>query len=73
MQKNLNRKDGLIRGLVGLGCILAYIFSVFNDELVEIFLGVIGFILSASAFLEFCPFYYLFGIKTRGKKRQNFY
>ena len=73
MRKNLNRKDGLIRTILGIGCIALFFLQVLNDDLVEMVFGVVGFILIISAILEFCPFYYLMGIKTRQKHKKKFY
>lgn len=73
MRKNINRKDGIIRAILGIALVVAFFFKVIDDELLEIMAGVIGFILLISAVLEFCPLYYFLGIKTRQSRRDKFY
>jgi len=73
MQKNLNRKDGLIRAILGIGCLVFFFLKVFNDTLLDMVFGIIGFILVISAVFEFCPLYYFLGIKTRQKRKKKFY
>ena len=73
MQKNLNRKDVLIRAILGLCAIALYFLKSIDDVLLEMILGIIGFLLIISAFVEFCPVYYFLGIKTRQKRRKKFY
>lgn len=73
MQKNLNRKDGIIRAILGVGAVAVFFLQLFEDALLEMFFGIIGFILVFSAIIEFCPFYYLLGIKTRHKRRKGLY
>lgn len=73
MQKNLNRKDGLIRAILGFGAVALFFFYPFGDTLLEMIFGILGFVLIVSAIIEFCPVYYLLGIKTRHKRRKKFY
>ncbi|MFY0482933.1 YgaP family membrane protein [Flavobacterium sp. PLA-1-15] len=73
MKKNLNRRDGFVRLLLGLACIAAFFMHLFGDELLETVIGIIGLILLASAVFEFCFIYYLLGIKTRHRRRNNLY
>ncbi|MDR6967703.1 uncharacterized membrane protein HdeD (DUF308 family) [Flavobacterium arsenatis] len=73
MQKNLNRKDGLIRAILGFCAIALFFFNPFDDTLLEMIFGIIGLVLIISAVIEFCPIYYFLGIKTRQKRRKKFY
>lgn len=73
MQKNLNRKDGLIRAILGFCAIVLFFLDPFDDPLLEMIFGIVGFVLIISAVIEFCPIYYLLGIKTRQKRRKKFY
>ena len=73
MQKNLNRKDGIIRAILGVGAIAVFFMQLLDDALLEMFFGIIGFILVFYAIVEFCPFYHLLGIKTRHKRRKGLY
>ncbi|RZK11497.1 MAG: DUF2892 domain-containing protein [Flavobacterium sp.] len=73
MQKNLNRKDGIIRTILGIGCFVIFFKELFDDALIEMIFVIIGSILLISAFAEFCPLYYVLGIKTRRKRKQKFY
>jgi hypothetical protein len=73
MQKNLNRKDGIIRAILGVGAIAVFFLQLLDDALLEMFFGIIGFILVFSAIVEFCPLYHLLGIKTRHKRRKGLY
>lgn len=73
MQKNLNRKDAILRSVLGIAAIALFFMQVINDEVLELILGIIGLMLLISAIIEFCPIYYLLGIKTRQKRRKKFY
>ena len=73
MRKNLNRTDGLIRAILGITGVSLFFIEVFDSEIVEMIIGIIGVILLVSAIIEFCPLYYFLGIKTRQKRRKKFY
>ncbi|WP_026706518.1 YgaP family membrane protein [Flavobacterium soli] len=73
MRKNLNRTDGLIRAILGILGIVLFFLEVFQSDKIEMITGIIGVILLFSAIIEFCPFYYFFGIKTRQKHKRKFY
>lgn len=73
MRKNINRKDGVIRAILGIGFVALFFLKLIDDALLEIVAGIIGFILLFSAVTEFCPLYYLLGVKTRQNRRDKFY
>ena len=58
--KNVGNVDKIIRIVIGLG-LLSLLF-ILNGNIR--FIGLIGIILLATAFIGFCPIYKIFGIKT---------
>jgi len=63
MKKNIGSTDRWIRIVVGL-VLLALIFIIKGDWR---WLGLIGIVPLATAFLNYCPLYSLFGINTNKK------
>lgn len=60
MKKNIGSTDKWIRIVLGLA-LLALVFIVKSDWR---WLGLIGIVPLATALLNFCPLYSLFGIRT---------
>lgn len=64
MKKNIGNVDKWVRILLGV-ILLSLIFLIQNNWR---WLGLIGLILLATAFLNFCPLYALLGISTSKDK-----
>ena len=58
---------------MGIGAIVVYFMQLLGDVVLEMIFGIAGLILIISAVIEFCPLYYLLGIKNRQKRRKKFY
>ena len=67
MKKNVGRTDKWIRIILGV-VLLVLVFVVKSDWR---WLGLIGIIPLATAFLNFCPLYTLFGINTNKKNADD--
>lgn len=64
MKKNVSRMDRVVRVLLGIGLIVAYLMDIVSDTVGIIFLVLAGvFILTG--LIRFCPLYLPFGINTR--------
>ena len=61
MKKNVGSIDQTVRIIIGL--IIGIVGFIYNS-----WWGLLGLIPIATASLNFCPFYTLFGIKTTQKK-----
>ncbi len=64
MKKNVGNTDKWIRIVLGI-VLLSFILIIQNNWR---WLGLIGLIPLATAFLNFCPIYALFGISTNKNK-----
>ena len=64
MKKNIGQTDRWIRIVIGVALLL---FFAFNQSGLR-WLGLIGIIPLATALLNFCPLYALFGISTNKQK-----
>lgn len=68
MKKNIGTTDKRIRIVVGI-ILLALIFVIQSDWR---WLGLLGIIPLATALINFCPLYALFGIRTnKGEDKQK--
>ena len=66
MIKNMSRIDGIIRIIVALAIIALWKFNIISGTLL-IILGVVAAIFFITGFINFCPLYSLFNIRTRKK------
>lgn len=64
MKKNMSKADGIIRIIVALAIIGLWYFQVISGTLLLI-LGIVAVIFIATGFLNFCPLYAAFRIRTR--------
>lgn len=64
MKKNMGKMDQRIRIVLGL-VLLSLLFLIEGNLR---WLGLIGIILLATGFINFCPIYALFGISTNKNK-----
>jgi len=62
--KNVGKYDRIIRGILGL--VLLSLLFIINGNLK--FIGLIGIIPLATAFIGFCPIYAMFHLSTSKKK-----
>lgn len=65
MQANVGGADRIIRIILGLG-LLSLLFILEGDVR---YLGLIGIVPIATALMNWCPAYTLFGINTCGTKK----
>ena len=67
--------DKIIRIVIGISGLLIYATQVFHKELLELSSGILGIVALTTVLFDFCPIYYIFGIKktTVRKKKQRFY
>lgn len=64
MKKNMSKADGLIRLIVAMGIIALWYFGVIGGVLLTI-LSIVAVIFIITGFINFCPLYAAFRIKTR--------
>ncbi len=65
MKKNMSNTDKWIRIILGLA-LLSLIFIIESNLR---WLGLIGLVLIATGFINFCPIYALLGISTNKKEK----
>lgn len=63
MNRNVGNIDRIIRVVIGLSLIAAWLMSWLTGTL-AIVLGIVGIVLIATAGLKFCPLYRIFGART---------
>lgn len=68
MGKNMSKTDGIIRIIVALVIGGLWYGGVVSGTLL-IVLGVVAAIFIPTGFMNFCPLYAAFGIRTRAKKK----
>ena len=66
MTKNMSRTDGIIRIMVALIIGLLWYLGIIGGILLAI-LSLIAVIFIITGFINFCPLYAAFKIRTRGK------
>ena len=66
MTKNMSSTDGIIRLVVAVLIAVLYFTNVIGGTL-AIVLGVVAAIFLVTGFINFCPLYAAFGIRTRKK------
>lgn len=66
MKKNMSKTDGIIRIIVSLVILGLWYFNIISGTLL-IVLGIIAVIFIATGFMNFCPLYSAFNIRTRAK------
>ncbi len=64
--KNMSKTDGIIRLIVAVLIATLYFTDVISGTL-AIVLGVVGLIFVVTGFLNFCPLYAAFGLRTNKK------
>ena len=64
MKKNMSTADGVIRLIVALVIIALWYMNIISGLLLTI-LGIVAVIFIATGFINFCPLYAVFGIRTR--------
>jgi hypothetical protein len=69
MKKNINAADRVIRLLLAAVVSVLY-FTRQITGTAAIVLGLASIIVAATAVINFCPIYYMFGISTRKKSAQ---
>ena len=67
MIKNMSRTDGIIRIIIALTIAALWYFNVIGGILL-IVLGIVAAIFTVTGFINFCPLYAIFKIKTRSSK-----
>ncbi|GAB5524419.1 MAG: DUF2892 domain-containing protein [Roseivirga sp.] len=68
MVKNMSKADGIVRIIVALTIAGLWYAEVISGTLL-IVLGVVAAIFIVTGFINFCPLYAAFGIRTRAKKK----
>ncbi len=64
MKKNMSKADGIVRIIVALVIVALWYFNIIGGVLLTI-LGIVAAIFIVTGFINFCPLYAAFGIKTR--------
>ena len=67
MVKNMSKADGIIRIIVALAIAGLWYAELISGTLL-IILGVVAAIFIITGFINFCPLYAAFGLRTRSKK-----
>lgn len=62
----MSKMDGIIRLVVAAVIAILYFTNVIGGTL-AIVLGVVGLIFIVTGFINFCPLYAVFGLRTRKK------
>ncbi|MBK8711830.1 MAG: DUF2892 domain-containing protein [Niastella sp.] len=70
MKPNMNIPDKLIRVLIAIAFAALYFTSIVSGTAGNILL-IIGAILLATVFINFCPLYHIMGISTKKKKEES--
>lgn len=66
--------DKVIRLALGLSGIIIFVKELFNHEIAELACGIIGLVLIITVLIDFCPIYYILGIKKlESQKKDRFY
>ena len=66
MIKNMSKADGTIRIIIALGIAALWYFNIVSGILLTV-LAVVAVIFIITGFINFCPLYAAFKIRTRGK------
>ena len=64
MKKNMSKTDGIIRLIVAIAIIALWYFGVIGGVLLTV-LSVVAVIFIVTGFINFCPLYAAFRIRTR--------
>lgn len=67
MTKNMSKMDGIIRLIVAAVIAILYFTNVIGGTL-AIILGIVGLIFIVTGFINFCPLYAVFGLRTNKKE-----
>ena len=68
MKKNLGNEDRLVRGLIFAVTVILFFSGIVTGTLAYVLMG-IGAVLLVTSFINFCPIYAIFGIKTNKSKQ----
>lgn len=69
MKRNINKPGGrIIRAIIGIVSILLSCIDLFEDDIVDIGLLIIGVILIVASIIQICPLYYFLGINDNKTK-----
>ena len=68
MVKNMSKTDGIIRIIVALAIAGLWYAEIISGTLL-IILGVVAAIFVITGFINFCPLYAAFGLRTRAKDK----
>ncbi len=66
MTKNMSKADGIIRIIVALAIVALWYFNVVGGVLLYV-LGAVALIFIITGFVNYCPLYGVFGLRTRPK------
>ncbi|MEP1096309.1 MAG: DUF2892 domain-containing protein [Cyclobacteriaceae bacterium] len=66
MKKNMSKTDGIIRIIVALAILALWYTGAIGGALLVV-LGIVAAIFIITGFLNFCPLYSVFRIRTRAK------
>ncbi len=64
MTKNMSKTDGVIRIIVALAIVALWYFQIITGTLL-IVLGIVAAIFILTGFINYCPLYSVFRIRTR--------
>ena len=64
MTKNMSKTDGIIRIIVALAIVALWYTGIISGLLLTI-LGIVAVIFLLTGFINFCPLYAVFKIRTR--------
>ena len=70
MKKNIHSTDRIIRLLFAAVVAVLYLTNVITGTLAVV-LGVVAIVLAATAFINYCPIYYVLGISTKKKTAEQ--
>lgn len=70
MKKNMHNVDRIVRVLIGIVTTTLYMTDTVSGTL-GLVLMIVGLILAATSFINFCPIYAALGISTLGKKKEE--
>lgn len=74
MYMKFSTADKVIRLTLGISGIAVFVKQLLINEIAELACGIIGLILIITVLIDFCPLYYILGIKkVESQKKDRFY
>jgi hypothetical protein len=70
MKKNVGNLDKILRVFVAAILIVLYYMGIFNSEVLAIVALLVAGVLVITSLLNFCPLYFVFGIKSKRKNTE---